>query len=173
MKKYLLILYILVLTLTLGAAGSPTSVSITLTTSVPGYLLHGFLDSPGSTAFGEASPTVDNAFDPAGATLNYGIKTNAGLPLIVKATIHDFAQQADVPQPATISISQVKVGSEVGSTILPYNSTNTYSLLTLEPVSGKIFYPYTLTVYANQMQVQNSPRGEYKSTVEINIGIND
>ncbi|MGB4405787.1 MAG: hypothetical protein WBI82_02890 [Sphaerochaeta sp.] len=169
MKRYLLIVYILLLTCTLGAG--PASVSITLTTSVPGYLYHGFLDSAGETAFVVDSPTVNDAFNPAGAVLNYAIKTNTGLPLTVDAKIYDFTQ-LDVPQPATISISQVEVVSPTDPTaILPHSNTNTYNLLTLTPTSGTIFYPYTLTVYANQTQVQNSPIGNYQSTVEISIGL--
>jgi len=173
MKKYLLVLYILLFTFTLGAASTTNSVSITLTTSVPGYLYHGFLSSVSSTGV-ESSATVEDAFNPEGAVLKYGIKTNTGLPLIVHATIQDFTQQGDVPQPATISISKVDIDPEEGSsTTLPYNSANTYQLLTLDPTSGTVFYPYTLTVYANQTQVQNSPSGTYQSTVKINIGIND
>jgi hypothetical protein len=129
------------------------------------------LDSSNQTSFVATSPTVNDAFNPAGAVLNYAIKTNTGLPLIVNAKIYDFTQ-LDVPQPATISISQVEVIPPIGTAeTFPYSSTNTYNLITLAPTSGTIFYPYTLTVYANQTQVQSSPIGNYQSTMEISIGL--
>lgn len=162
MKKYLLILYILLLASAVGAAGGPNSVSITLTTSVPGYLLHGFLDSPGTTAFIE-SPTVDDAFNPSGAVLNYGIKTNAGLPLVVKAKITPFEEQ-DVASPATVPIDKVKMD---GNIISP--SGGKYQILSLTPSSGTIFYAYTLTVMVDQDELSSKPAGNYVSTVEIDI----
>ncbi len=166
MKKHLLILYILLLTFVLGA--TPASVSITLTTTVPGYLYHGFLDSPSATAFITSSPTVNDAFNPAGAVLNYGIKTNVGLPLTVKATIAPFEEQ-DVVDPATVPITQVDVGSATGSTTHYSDLDGTYKLLELTPQSGTIFYAYTLTVFADQSKVDTSPVGNYVSTVEIDI----
>ncbi len=166
MKRYLLIVYILLLTCTLGA--NPASVSITLTTSVPGYLYHGFLDSAGETAFVVDSPTVNDAFNPAGAVLNYAIKTNVRLPLTVKATIAPFEEQ-DVVDPATVPITQVDVGSDSDPTTHITNIDGKYNLLQLTPQSGIIFYAYTLTVFADQNSVQNSPAGNYVSTVEIDI----
>lgn len=167
MKRYLLILYILLLTFTLGAA-NPAQVSITLTTKVPGYLYHGFLSSESSNVV-NPSANVADAFNPLGAVLNYGIKTNTGLPLIVKATITDFSSE-NVPNANPVRISQVKVGSTIATYII---SEDKYKLLELQPTSGTVFYPYTLTVYANQTDVQNSPQGDYQSTVKIDIAIND
>lgn len=161
MKKYLLIVYILLLTLTLGA--NPASVSITLTTSVPGYLYHGFLDSPGATSFIATSPTVNDAFNPAGAVLNYGIKTNVGVPLIVKATIEPFEEQ-DVVTPATVPIDQVKIdGSPIAQEL------GKYKILDFTPSSGTIFYAYTLTVYVDQSILNSKPVGNYVSNVAIDI----
>lgn len=167
MRKYLLIIYIFLLTFTLGAIGNTSSVSITLTTSVPGYLLHGFLDTPGTTTFIQ-SPTVNNAFNPAGAILNYGIKTNSGLPLIVKATITPFKEQ-DVLDPAMVPVTQVEVGSSSGTAMHYIDEDGKYKLLELTPQSGTIFYAYTLTVFVDQSKVMNSPAGNYVSTVEIDI----
>ena len=166
MKRYLLIVYILLLTGSLWA--DPASVSITLTTSVPGYLYHGFLDSSNLTAFVVTSPTVNDAFNPEGAVLNYGIKTNVRLPLTVKATIAPFEEQ-DVIEPATVPITKVDVGSATGSTTQYIDNEGKYNLLQLTPQSGTIFYAYTLTVFADQTKVQTSPAGNYVSTVEIDI----
>lgn len=163
MKRYLLgILYIFLLTFSLGAIGNPASVSITLTTSVPGYLLHGFLDSPGTTTFIE-NPTVNDAFNPAGAILKYGIKTNTGMPLVVKATISPFSEKDGVTL-EQIPIKQVKVNGD------PVDfSGGKYQLLTLTPTSGTIFYAYTLTVLVDQSLLVDAPPGNYQSTVAIDI----
>jgi len=166
MKRYLLILYILLLTFALGA--NPAQVSITLTTSVPGYLYHGFLDSLGATAFVATDPTDNDAFNPAGAVLNYGIKTNVGLPLTVKATIAPFEEQ-NVVDSATVPITQVEVGSASGSITHYIDLDGKYKLLELTPQSGTNFYAYTLTVFADQTRVLSSPAGDYVSTVEIDI----
>ncbi|MBI9093841.1 MAG: hypothetical protein JEY71_03055 [Sphaerochaeta sp.] len=168
MKRYLLIIYILLLACTLGAG--PASVSITLTTSVPGYLYHGFLDSSNPTAFVVTSPTVNDAFNPAGAVLNYGIRTNVRLPLTVKATIAPFEEQ-DVAEPAIVPITNINVKYLTGDSIpAPYiASEGKYNLLQLTPQSGTIFYAYTLTVFADQNIVLTSPAGNYVSTVEIDI----
>ncbi len=160
MKKYLLILYILLLALTLGA--DPAQVSITLTTSVPGYLYHGFLTAPATPTF-ETNPSVNDAFNPAGASLNYGIKTNVGLPLTVKATIAPFEEQ-DVADPEYIAIDQVQVD---GNTITPAGGK--YQILSFTPQSGTIFYAHELTVLVEQSQLSSKPIGSYKSTVSIEI----
>jgi len=160
MRKYLLILYILLLTLTLGA--TPAQVSITLTTQVPGYLLHGFLAAPATPTF-ETNPSVNDAFNPAGVVLNYGIKTNSGLPVIVKATISPF-EEIDGVTLDQIPIQQVKVnGTSVTKTAGKYN------LLTLDPASGIIFYAYTLTVFVDQSLLVSAPSGNYQSTVSIDM----
>lgn len=166
MKKHLLFLYILLLTITLGATGNAASVSVTLTTSVPGYLVHGFLPTLETTTFME-NPTVEDAFNPAGAVLNYGIKTNTGLPLVVKATITPFEEQ-DVTNPALVPISRV----DVGSTSKYLDTDGKYKLLEFTPTSGMVFYAYKLTVFVDQSEVQNSPIGNYVSTVEIAIETN-
>lgn len=160
MRKYILIAYILLLTLTLGA--NPAQVSITLTTSVPGYLLHGFLTAPATPTF-ETNPSVNDAFNPAGAVLNYGIKTNVGVPLIVKATIDPFEEQ-DVVTPATVPIDQVKID---GNLIL--RESGKYKILDFTPSSGTIFYAYTLTVYVDQSILNSKPVGSYVSNVAIDI----
>lgn len=161
MRKYLLILYILLLTLTLGA--NPAQVSITLTTSVPGYLYHGFLDSPIATAFVTTSPTVNDAFNPAGAVLNYGIKTNVGLPLTVRATIAPFEEQ-DVADPAYIAIDQVIMDGN----LIPLDGGK-YQILQFTPQSGTILYAHKLTVLVEQSQLNSKPAGNYRSTVSIEI----
>lgn len=164
MKKNFLVIYIFLLAMSLGAVGSSTSVSIRLTTSVPGYLIHGFLTAPSEAIF-EESPTVNDAFNPNGAVLNYGIKTNTPIPLIVNATISDFEQQ-DVVNPAMIPVSEVKVGS----TPAIYNSGDgNFHLLNFTPTPGTIFYAYTLTILVDQALVSSSPSGNYKSTVSIAI----
>jgi len=161
MRKYLLILYILLLTLTLGADPA-AQVSITLTTQVPGYLLHGFLTAPATPTF-ETNPSVNDAFNPEGAVLNYGIKTNSGLPVIVKATISPF-EEVDGVTLDQIPIQQVKVnGTSVTKTAGKYN------LLTLDPASGIIFYAYTLTVFVDQNLLVSAPSGNYQSTVSIDM----
>ncbi len=173
MKKYLLIVYILLLAMTLGAA-NPASVSITLTTSVPGYLYHGFLDGTESYTFVSEPPSVSDAFDPAGATLNYGIKTNVGLSLVVNAKIQDFTHEDGGPNADVVRISQVEVIPPNGPAMtLPHTNTHVYTLSNFTSTSGTIFYPYTLTVYANQSDVMSKSRGNYQSTVEINIGVED
>ena len=159
--------YIIFLTLTLGAT-NPASVSITLTTSVPGYLYHGFLNSPGVVGFVETDPTVNDAFNEAGAVLNYGIKTNVGIPLIVKATIDPFKEQ-DVADPATVPITKVEVASSSGSTTNYMDVDGKYQILQLTPQSGTVFYSYILTVFADQARVLASPSGNYVSTVSIDI----
>ncbi len=165
MKRFLLILYVLLLgiPLTLGAVGNTTSVSITLTTSVPGYLYHGFLDAPGSTAFVASSPTVYDAFNPAGAVLNYGIKTNVGVPLKVKATIDPFEEQ-DVVTPATVPIDQVEIDGTPA--VL---EAGKYKILEFTPSSGTIFYAHTLTVFVDQSILDSKPIGNYVSNVAIDI----
>lgn len=161
MKKYLLILYILLLTLSLGA--NPAQVSITLTTSVPGYLYHGFLDSPIATTFVTTSPTVNDAFNPAGAILNYGIRTNVGLPLTVKATIAPFEEQ-DVIDPAYIAIDQVIMDGD----LIPLDGGK-YQILHFTPQSGTIFYAHKLTVLVDQSILDSKPIGNYVSNVAIDI----
>lgn len=63
----------------MGAAGEPASVDIMLTTAAPGYLLHGFLIHPETTMLA-GSLAVTDAFNPEGAVLHYGIKTNSTTP---------------------------------------------------------------------------------------------
>jgi len=162
MRKYLLILYILLLTLTLGAV-TPTSASITLVTGISGYLYHGFLDSMESTSFITSSVVVNDAFNPAGAVLNYAIKTNAALPLTVQAEISSFRKQG-VANPDYVNINQVQIDGEV---ITPTGGK--YQILSFTPQTGTVFYAHKLTVFVEQSQLSTKAPGDYRSTVSIEI----
>ncbi|MFA6682005.1 MAG: hypothetical protein WCS35_08220, partial [Sphaerochaeta sp.] len=108
--------------------------------------------------------------NPAGAVLNYGIKTNTGLPLTVKATVEPFMEQ-DVAEPAIVPISNINVEYLAGGPIpAPYiASEGKYALLELTPQAGTVFYSYILTVFVDQTQLSSKPAGNYKSTVTIEI----
>ncbi|MDY0287877.1 MAG: hypothetical protein RBR15_03535 [Sphaerochaeta sp.] len=167
MKRYLLIIYILVLSFNVGAAGEPASVNITLSTTAPGYLLHGFLIDPETTAL-VGTLTVTDAFNPDGAVLHYGIKTNTTIPLIVKAKISSFEEQ-DAPYPAEVPITRIEALSSSGPSTLDVGPEGTYNLLALTPTIGRVFYPYKLTVFVDQDTLLDAPVGRYVATVELHI----
>lgn len=167
MKRYLLITLLLVAILTLGA--EPNQVTIKLTTSVPEVLIHGFLKD-GSTAEIFAQETVEDAFNPDGAKFIYAVKTNTSIPMTVYASITPFEQQ--VPDPAYVNIDKIFVGksNESPLEVVPSGYDKLYDLIDLRPDQGGMaVYAYTLTVVANQGDVEDAPAGEYKSTVSIGI----
>lgn len=166
MKKIALIVYILLFTCSLFALPDSQSVSIILATKVPGFLKHGFLEQPSDADFTE-EVLVEDAFSPAGAVLNYRIVTNTLIPLVVQATISPFLQQG-VLDPFEIDVSQIVVDGS-----LAIQEDEKYPLVKFTPEPGKILYPHTLTVFADQNKVLDAPVGEYQSTVEIAISVGD
>lgn len=168
MKRYLLIALLLVAILTLGAA--PNQVTIKLTTSVPEVLVHGFLKGD-SAAEIVASETFDDAFNPAGVQFTYAVKTNTSIPMTVYATVSPFAQQ-DSTDPSYVNIDMIRIDGSAYSRELqkPFDPTSQYELVEFVPDQGGMaVYAYTLTVLANQTDVEIAPAGDYKSTVSIGI----
>ncbi|WP_320129162.1 hypothetical protein [uncultured Sphaerochaeta sp.] len=135
---------------------------MSITTTVPEYLVHGFLDEQGSTNFLSAT-SVSNAFAQEGVVLNYAIKTNTVADLVVTATLTPFTKLGD--ENATVGIESLSVGSE-----LKVPDSGTYRLVDLiSSNQGMRLYSYTLTVKANQNDVAVAANGNYESTLSISI----
>lgn len=172
MKRYVLTIILLALALSLGSA--PNQVTIHLTTSVPEVLIHGFLKD-GDTTQIYASTSESDAFNPDGVQLTYAVKTNTAIPMTVYATVAPFTQE-DSSNPAKVSIAKITVKDEAGgykpdpvAEPLEDNKVG-YSLASFIPNKGGMaVYAYTLTVIANQDDVESAPSGNYSTTVSIGI----
>jgi len=170
MKKMIILAMICLIPYSLFAVDnvSPASALISLTTSVPEYLIHGFLTDETSGQI-DSSLTVTDAFNENGATILYAIKTNAPIALGVSATVTPF-ELLNSTTNAYVSIDQVLLG---GTEVDP-TSQNTYDLVHIAPSSQYGgFYTYTLTILVNQAEVLNAPSGDYQSTVSISITPDD
>lgn len=168
MKRYVLIILIFVMALSLGS--TPNQVTINLTTSVPEVLIHGFLKD-GDTTEIYASTTEEDAFNPDGVKLNYAVKTNTSIPMSVYATVSPFTR-SDSGDDGEVGISNIIVKSADGSeSPSMYDSLEgKYRLASFIPNKGGMaVYAYTLTVIANQADVENAPAGSYSTTVSIGI----
>lgn len=139
-----------------------------LTTAAPGYLLHGFLIHPETTMLA-GSLAVTDAFNPEGAVLHYGIKTNSTPPLIVKANISSFEEQ-EVPYPAKVPIARIDALSSFGSSTLDVGPEGAHDLLALTPTVGRVFYTYRLAVFVGQNTVLDAPVGKYVAPLVLHIG---
>lgn len=173
MKRNVLIALMLGMVLALSAATN--QVTIKLTTSVPEILIHGFLKD-GNTTEIFASESKDHAFDPNGVAFTYAVKTNTSIPMTVYASVTPFSR-TDAEDPlARVSIEKILVkgdgGSETAATNVGNddNGLDRYQLVSFTPNRGGMAtYSYTLTVVANQSEVQDAPAGQYQSTVSIGI----
>lgn len=147
---------------------SPTQVTISLTTRVPEYLIHGFLETTEGSPVIVSSTNVNDAFNTDGASFTYAIKTNVAIPLTVTATVSPFNLQ-NATTPAQVGIDRILVGTDGEADVID-PASGTYRLLNFTPnVSGMATYSYILTVVANQTQVLSAPSGDYASTVSIGI----
>ena len=171
MKRYVLTIILLALALSLGSA--PNQVTIHLTTSVPEVLIHGFLKD-GDTTQIYASTSESDAFNPNGVQLTYAVKTNTAIPMTVYATVAPFTR-SDSGDPGEVGISDIIVkdanGAESNSAFdqLEGNKRE-YHLASFTPNKGGMaVYAYTLTVIANQNDVESAPSGNYSTTVSIGI----
>lgn len=167
MKRIIGLCLLLIISFSLYSSPvNPAQVTISMTTTVPSILVHGFLLSGDSTAIA-SSASVEDAFNPDGATFTYAIQTNTDIPLEVTATVSPFALQGALV-PSLVRIGQVSVNSSQ-ATVIDSNA-GTYKLLDFTPsASGMHVYSYTLTVKADQDQVSTAPAGSYESTVSIGI----
>ena len=169
MKRYISIVLLLFFQLALFAAPTnPAQVTISLTTRVPEYLIHGFLETTEGSPVIVSSTNVDDAFNTAGASFTYAIKTNVAIPLTVTATVTPFNLQ-NATTPAQVGIERILVGADEEADVID-SASGTYKLLNFTPnTSGMATYSYILTVVANQTQVLSAPSGNYESTVSIGI----
>ena len=177
MKRYISILLILFIGLAVFAAPvNPAQVTISLTTRVPEYLVHGFLNTTEGSQVIVSSTEVDDAFNTSGASFTYAIQTNVSIPLKVTATVSPFNLQY-APTPYQVGIDKIYVADTTTATsseAVVDSTSGTYNLVEFTPnASGMATYAYTLTVLANQTQVQNAPSGAYESTVSIGITPNN
>lgn len=177
MKRYIVIALLLIFQLSLFAAPvNPAQVTISLTTRVPEYLVHGFLKTTEGSQVIVSSTEVDDAFNTSGASFTYAIQTNVSIPLKVTATVSPFNLQY-APTSYQVGIDKIYVRESEAAipSEAPVDSTSgTYNLVEFTPnASGMATYAYTLTVLANQTQVQNAPSGLYESTVSIGITPNN
>lgn len=177
MKRYTVIALLLLFQLSLFAAPvNPAQVTISLTTRVPEYLVHGFLKTTEGSQVIVSSTEVDDAFNTSGASFTYAIQTNVSIPLKVTATVSPFNLQY-APTSYQVGIDKIYVQESEAAipSEAPVDSTSgTYNLVEFTPnASGMATYAYTLTVLANQTQVQNAPSGLYESTVSIGITPNN
>lgn len=177
MKRYTVIALLLLFQLSLFAAPvNPAQVTISLTTRVPEYLVHGFLKTTEGSQVIVSSTEVDDAFNTRGASFTYAIQTNVSIPLKVTATVSPFNLQY-APTSYQVGIDKIYVRESEAAipSEAPVDSTSgTYNLVEFTPnASGMATYAYTLTVLANQTQVQNAPSGSYESTVSIGITPNN
>ncbi len=177
MKRYTGIVLLLLFQLALSAAPiNPAQVTISLTTRVPEYLVHGFLKTAEGSQVIVSSTEVEDAFNTDGASFTYAIQTNVSIPLKVTATVSPFSLKYN-PSPYQVGIEKIYVkestaGSPNEAAVDP--ASGTYNLVDFTPnAAGMATYAYTLTVLANQAQVQQAPSGEYESTVSIGITPNN
>lgn len=178
MKRYSSIVLLVFLQLAVFAAPTnPAQVTISLTTKVDEYLMHGFLPLTGGSTIA-SNATVENAFASTGAVFVYAIKTNAAIPFTVTAEVAPFRLMVNgSPTSTKIDIDNVLVKKGIPSdsgdateAVLLDISMGSYKLMDFVPdFSGMHTYPYTLTVFVNQDELQEAPWGEYQSTVSIGI----
>lgn len=178
MKRYipLLLLLLTMPAILLAAPVNPAQVTISLTTRVPEYLVHGFLvgGESGNPVI-ESTTEVDNAFIDSGAQFTYAIKTNVATSFTVTASVTPFSLR-NASTPAQVNIDRIYVsdGSTNNPAVQVDPLSNTYKLLDFTPsASGMNTYSYTLTVIADQEQVQTAPSGPYESIVSIGITPNN
>jgi hypothetical protein len=165
MKKFYLVCITILILPFLFADSLSQSVTLSITTAVPSYLVHGFLDDTFDANI-VSETSVGNAFNQNGVNLTYAIKTNVTSNLIVSATLTPFVKLGD--STSTVGIDSFSVEAEEKSLV-----GGLYQILNLDPsVQGMRMYSYTLTVKANQEDVAAATSGDYESTLSIDIAAN-
>jgi hypothetical protein len=178
MKRYYTILALLtIMTLALAASPiNPAKVTISLSTRVPEYLVHGFLvGTETENPVIESTTEVEDAFNDGGAQFVYAIKTNVATSFTVTASVTPFSlRYASTPAQVNIDRIYVSDGANNNPAEQVDPASNTYKLLDFTPSrTGLSTYSYTLTVIADQAQVQTAPAGPYESVVSIGITPNN
>lgn len=178
MRRLIAVLLLVMLPIALFANVGPllmpttAQATISLKTTVPAFLVHGFLEIREGSPEIVSSAEVDNAFESGGASFTYAIKTNVSIPLKVTAAITPFQRVGVAVAPAQVKIEKVLVKDDRGVTEKSITPTgeDSLELLVLTPyISGLATYSYVLTVFADQNDIGNAPSGEYAATVSIGI----
>lgn len=190
MRKWLALLIVLLLTVLPLAATETKTVTADVTTSVSGYLLHGFLEKTDKTLRDTA--LVTDALGKDGSDLYYTIRTNQTASMVVYGVITPFQQEENDGSAGTnIAIDTVTVDGKVVSPLtgLQYISSqqpalnmdlnvsqtktasdeNKYELIEFSSVFGQTEYDYVIHITANQRQVAEAPAGRYVSSVTLSL----
>jgi hypothetical protein len=162
-----------------------------VTTSISGFLLHGFRNQNEKEIHNTAS--VTDAFSKEGAKLTYVIQTNVRSAIQVYATISPFVRKADGDEEdSKVSIDSVSVDDTVITPVtklhylgneqpeVPLDKSaddvtaeERYELVTFSSIPGTTEYVYHIVVTADQNEVKTAPAGRYVSSITLSMSYMD